>query len=80
MMARQNFAHRSGIKIHGCRQHGVWFNHRREFEALANWIQSGALIAASREQKSQQAKEERIKGRLIREGLDESSFLGREWI
>jgi len=79
LMGRQNFAHRSGVKVHVCRQHGVWFDDERQLEALIKWVQSGAHIAANKELKDEEMRDERKRQRLIREGLDDSSALGRDW-
>jgi Zn-finger nucleic acid-binding protein len=79
LMGRQNFAHRSGVKVHACRQHGVWFDDQRQLESLINWVESGALAAARKDLKDQESRAERTRQRLIREGLDDSSALGRDW-
>ncbi len=80
LIGRQNFAHRSGVKIHVCRQHGVWFKDEDQLEALVNWAQSGSLAAAREELEQQEARDERTRQRLIREGLDDQSALGRDWL
>lgn len=79
MMGRQNFAHRSGVKVHACRQHGVWFDGEQQLESLVKWVQSGALATARKELTDQENRDERTRQRLIREGLDDRSALGRDW-
>lgn len=65
-MARQNFAHRSGVKFHVCRQHGVWFDDEETLEDLVEWVKSGGLAAARVEQQAEESHYERIKARLAR--------------
>ncbi len=79
LIGRQNFAHRSGVKVHICRQHGIWFDDEQQLESLVKWVQSGALAAANKEVKDQEARDERTRQRLIREGLDDRSAMGRDW-
>jgi hypothetical protein len=78
-MARQNFAHRSGVKVHVCRQHGVWFDDEETLEDLVEWVKSGGLAAAREEQRDEESHNERIKARLARERLDGSFDPAEEW-
>jgi Zn-finger nucleic acid-binding protein len=79
LMARQNFAHRSGVKVHVCRQHGVWFEDEETLEDLVEWVKSGGLAAAREEQEAEESHNERIKVRLARERLDGSFDPAEEW-
>ena len=79
LMARQNFAHRSGVKVHVCRQHGVWFDDEETLEDLVGWVKSGGLAATREEQQAGESHNERIKARLARERLDGSFDSAEEW-
>jgi Zn-finger nucleic acid-binding protein len=58
VMARQNFARRSGIILDVCRSHGVWFD-RDELPAVLEFVRSGGLDAARRREVEAQKDEAR---------------------
>jgi len=47
MMARRNYARRSGVIVDTCHRHGVWFD-AGELHALLQWIRRGGLEKAER--------------------------------
>jgi Zn-finger nucleic acid-binding protein len=75
LMVRQNYAHRSGVIIDVCRKHGIWFD-AEKLTRILDWARSGGLAAAREEQDALKDHEERIEGRLVRERLAGSPWLG----
>lgn len=45
MMARRNYARRSGVIVDSCHEHGIWFD-AGELHALLQWIRRGGLKKA----------------------------------
>jgi Zn-finger nucleic acid-binding protein len=52
MMARRNYARRSGVIVDSCHQHGIWFD-AGELHALLQWIRRGGLKKAEQLQKKE---------------------------
>jgi Zn-finger nucleic acid-binding protein len=50
MMARRNYARRSGVIVDTCNEHGVWFD-SGELQTLLLWIRRGGLEKAERFEK-----------------------------
>jgi len=52
MMARRNYARRSGVIVDACHQHGIWFD-AGELHSLLQWIRRGGLKKAEQLEKKQ---------------------------
>ncbi len=52
MMARRNFARRSGVIIDSCREHGIWFD-AGELHSLLQWIRRGGQKQAQQRERGQ---------------------------
>jgi Zn-finger nucleic acid-binding protein len=72
-MVRQNYAHRSGVIIDVCKQHGIWFD-ADKLARILDWARSGGLAAARDEHEAQEAHDERIRKRLELERLADSPW------
>jgi Zn-finger nucleic acid-binding protein len=49
LMNRDNYAHRSGVIIDICKEHGVWFD-ADELARILDWVRSGAKAESDRRQ------------------------------
>jgi Zn-finger nucleic acid-binding protein len=54
MMARRNYARRSGVIVDTCNEHGIWFD-AGELHSLLQWIRRGGLEKVERFEKEQAA-------------------------
>jgi Zn-finger nucleic acid-binding protein len=52
MMARLNYARRSGVIVDSCHQHGIWFD-AGELDSLLQWIRRGGLKKAEQLEKQE---------------------------
>jgi Zn-finger nucleic acid-binding protein len=71
LMVKQNYAHKSGVMVEVCRQHGVWL----EADALSrivDWIHGGGLARAN-----QDAEEAAKAAQLKAEAQAEAALLER---
>ena len=62
MMARRNFARRSGVIVDSCREHGLWFD-AGELDALLEWTRQGGRKEAEKRDR-EEAREAGRAGRL----------------
>jgi Zn-finger nucleic acid-binding protein len=71
MMQRRHYAHKSGVIIDICRNHGVWFD-ADELHQILSWIRKGGLDYARREvEKDELAWERSLESRRrVREAAD----------
>ena len=58
-MARRNYAHRSGVIVDTCHEHGMWFD-SGELHALLQWIRRGGLEKAAWREKEDAAAAARL--------------------
>jgi Zn-finger nucleic acid-binding protein len=58
LMNRQNYGRRSGVVIDVCRTHGVWFD-ADELPRILEWVRSGKLAVAKREEAADAEREQR---------------------
>jgi Zn-finger nucleic acid-binding protein len=69
MMARRNYARRSGVIVDSCPEHGIWFD-AGELHALLQWVRRGGLKKAEelerREQEARARQARRAPSRLDR--------------
>ena len=52
MMARRNYARRSGVIVDTCNEHGMWFD-SGELQSLLGWIRRGGLEKAAKLEKEE---------------------------
>ncbi len=52
MMARRNYARRSGVIVDSCHEHGIWFD-AGELHALLQWVRRGGLKKAEQQQQKE---------------------------
>ena len=52
LMARRNYAHRSGVILDICRTHGIWFD-RHELRRIVEFIRAGGLDRARQAEKEE---------------------------
>ena len=60
MMNRRNYAHKSGVIIDVCREHGVWFD-PDELQRILAWIRAGGRARAEKELAAEEVRREGLK-------------------
>jgi Zn-finger nucleic acid-binding protein len=59
LMSRRNYARHSGVIVDACKEHGVWFD-ADELTRIVEWVRSGGLAKAQKEDADETARKERL--------------------